>query len=188
MVIVVVVVAAAVVVWDGVVLAHQLAVAESGGAQLRIQRHASHGAVQQRDPNIQNPLRATRGAADLQSHEPHAQLRVRVAAVVVEAGAGRGRDQVADEDSDGAHVDVPEPVEGVDLDHDRRRVGVQELLVDAEDELVVPRGVGVAVRVHTGRQLPVRVHPRHRVRPHGSGHRPQVLGRDHVQFQQLEGR
>lgn len=98
-------------------------------------------------------------------------------------GFGGRRGEVSDEDADGADVDVLEPMKRVDLDHDGGGVGVEKLFVDAEDELVIPSWVGVALRVDACGELPVRVNPGDSVGTHVATQRSQVLGGNHVQFQ-----
>lgn len=79
-------------------------------------------------------------------------------------------------------MDVLEPVDGVDLDHDGGRVGLEELIIDPEDELVVPRGVVVAIGVDPGGELAVQVDPCDRIRSHRAADLFEVLGRDDVQL------
>ena len=93
------------------------------------------------------------------------------------------RDKVSDDGSDGSHVDVTEPMYGVDFDHDSRRVTMEELVIDTENELVVPCWVGVALGVDTGRELAFLMDPSHRVGSHfATTNGFQVLGRYHVDF------
>lgn len=61
-----------------------------------------------------------------------------------ELGFAVGREEVGNQDGDGADEDLAEPGVGVDLDHDDGVVGIEEVVVDAEDKLLVPGGVGVA--------------------------------------------
>ena len=63
-------------------------------------------------------------------------------------------------------MNVFEPMESVDFDHDGGGIGAEKILVDPEDELVVPCGVVMAMSVDPGRKLPVWVDPRHGVSPH----------------------
>lgn len=84
-------------------------------------------------------------------------------------------------------MDVLEPMQSVDLDHDGRRVGVEELIVDAEDKLVVPRRVVVAVGVDAGGEFPVGVDPGDGVGSHGAGDGGEILGGDHIELKKLEG-
>jgi len=169
----------------GVLLAHQMAISHGPrGVELRVQRHAPHGTVENPHADIQNPLWPTRWPPDLQSHEPHSDLHGLVVVLVVRLV--KVRDEITNEDTDGAHVDISEPVEGVNLNHDCGGVGVEERVVDAEDELVVPGGVVISLRVHPGRKFPVLMDPRHSVRPHGTRYICEVLCRYEIEFQELE--
>lgn len=63
---------------------------------------------------------------------------------------------------DGSDGDVTKPRDVVDLDGEGGGGGGgEEDFVEAEDEAVVPRGVGVAVVVDPGGQFLVRVDPCH---------------------------
>lgn len=106
-------------------------IAHSGGAEFGIKRHAPHGAVEEVDADVENPLRAAGGTANLEGYE-------------AELGFAVGREEVGNQDGDGADEDLAEPGVGVDLDHDDGVVGIEEVVVDAEDKLLVPGGVGVA--------------------------------------------
>lgn len=94
----------------------------------------------------------------------------------------RRRNEIADKDAHRAHEGVAEPTNGVDLDGDGGGVEAEELLVDAEHELVVPRRVVVALGVHDGGELALRVDPGGGVGSHFLGHELQVLARDDVYF------
>ena len=117
-------------------------------------------------------MRAAGGSANLEGDE-------------AELGFSVGREEVGELDGDGADEDVAEPGVGIDLDHDDGVVGIEEAVLDAEDELLVPGGIGVAFLVHLGGQFALRVEPRHRVAPNGFRHLGQVLGRDHVDLKEL---
>lgn len=75
---------------------------------------------------------------------------------------------------------------GVNLDSNGRGVRAEEVLVDLEDEPVVPRGISLAVVVYTGGELPVGVDPGDGVGADGAGYMGKVLCGDDVQLQELE--
>lgn len=108
-----------------------------------------------------------------------------------EAAGARFRAEGGEEDADGAKVGVLEAeakavAGGKDVDGDGGGYGEQEGVVHAEDELVVPGGVGMAGPIRPRRQFLVRVDPRNRIGPHGPGRRrEQVLGRDHRQLNEV---
>lgn len=106
--------------------------------------------------------------------------------MVVRLGTSMWREEVPHEDTDRAHERVPEPTTRVDLDHDCRGVEPEELLVDTEHKLVVPRRVVVAIGVHPASQLAVWVDPRGCIGLHFPRHRLQILSRYDVYFQKLE--
>lgn len=151
---------------------HQIPIPDGRGAELAVERHAPHGVVKEAKADVENPLRAAGGAAQLDRHEAHLGLVLKI----VHHHGSRPDQHVA------------EPRGGVDLDHDLRRVVLEELVVDSEDELLVPRRVGVAVLVDTCRQLALRVHPRDGERPHGFGRRVKILRRNQIDLQELERR
>lgn len=163
-----------------VLLAHQVEVPNRGAAQLPIQRHAPHRGVENRNPDVKDPLGPARGAPDLDSHEPHAMV------VLGPEWPGWRRDEVADEDADPAHEHILEPVHRIDLDHHPGRVRREKLVIDTEHEFVIPCGVVAATGVDAGGELPVWLDPRNSVGPHGAGHPGKVLGRDDVQLEELE--
>lgn len=93
--------------------------------------------------HVENALRAAGSATNLKGDESGATENV-----------PRGVDEVSDENADGANEVIAEPGRGrVDLDHDGGVVGKQEVVVNLEGKLVVPGGVGMALRVHAGAQL-----------------------------------
>ncbi|KAM1126128.1 hypothetical protein ACFX2B_040845 [Malus domestica] len=53
---------------------HQILVPDGGEAELSVERHALHSAIQEAEPNVQNPLRAIGGAIELDRHGPHFRL------------------------------------------------------------------------------------------------------------------
>nr|GME13007.1 hypothetical protein CEY00_Acc25353 [Ipomoea batatas] len=116
---------------------------------------------------------------NLKGDETHAEI--------LALATSGGREEVADEEPDGADEGVAEPFDGVDLDLDGGGVALEELVVDAEHEFIVPRGVVAAVVVHGGGESAGRVEAHGGVRLHFLGHGFQVLGGHHVYFQQLEG-
>lgn len=61
------------------------------------------------------------------------------------------REEVGEEDADGSDENIAEPCGGVDLDHDDGVFGLEEVVVDAEHEFLVPRWVVVTVWVYLGR-------------------------------------
>lgn len=79
---------------------------------------------------------------------------------------GRLRKEAAEEDADGADEYITEETHAEDVDHEGGGVAPEEVVVGAEDELVVPGLVGAAVCFDAGRELVPGVHPRHRVRLH----------------------
>lgn len=80
-----------------------------------------------------------------------------------EAADARGGAEGAKDDADGAEEMVGEGAEaatgGVEVDVHAGGVGTEERVIDAEDELVIPGGVGVAGAVHPGVELVLRVDP-----------------------------
>ena len=159
-----------------VLLSHEVAVAHSGGV-VSVEWHAVHGAVEDGEADVEDPLGPARGAADLERDETRAER----GAVGVRTRGRRG--EVSDEDANSADVDVFEPMKRVDLNHDGGGVGAEKFVVDAEDELVVPRWVGVALGVDARGELPIGVDPRNRVGPHVPAHGSQILGRNDIEFQ-----
>lgn len=81
-----------------------------------VKRHAPHGAIEHRNSNVQNALRATRLSSDLERPEPHPHGWV--GAVVEGRTPWRWLDKVADEGTNRAHVDVFEPMESIYVDRD----------------------------------------------------------------------
>lgn len=146
-----------------------------GGSELRIHGHAPAGGVNEVDPDVQNPLRATRGATNLQCDE--ANLGFAVGGAWQEAG---------NEDADGAYENVAEPCGGVDFDHDDGVLVVEEFFVNAENEFLVPGGVVVAIGVYLGCELSFWVKPRNCVGFDGFGNGCEVLCGYDVYFQELE--
>lgn len=140
-------------------------------------RHATQGAVEERDADVKNPFRPAGGAGDLKREEPHFGFAF---------GARRGKEEIANEDANGADEGVAQPRRRVYLDHDSGVFFVEELVVDAEQEFLVPPGIGVAVSVDTCQQSALRVEPRDGVRLHRLGQRLQVLRRDQIYLQKLE--
>ena len=80
---------------------------------MSVERHAVHGAVEDGEADVEDPLGPARRAANLDRGE----TRAKRGAVAVE-GAGRRRSEVSDENADGADVDILEPMKRVDLNHD----------------------------------------------------------------------
>ncbi|KAL2348078.1 hypothetical protein Fmac_002078 [Flemingia macrophylla] len=138
--------------------------------------------VEDGEGNVEDALGVAGGAAKMEGSEARGEGRA------VVGGGGGGREEVAEEEADGADVDVFEPMDGVDVDGDGGGVGVEEVVVDAEDELVVPCGVCAALRVDSCGEFHVRVDPGDSVGVHVAGHWGEVLGRYHIQLQQLEPR
>lgn len=101
---------------------------------------------------------------------------------------GRRREQAAEKDTDGPDGRITEETHAEDLDHEGGGVGPEEVVVDAEDELVVPGRVGAAVSVDAGRQLAPGVRPRHSVGLHAPRYRVQVLRGDYVELEKVERR
>lgn len=83
---------------------------------------------------------------------------------------------------DGADEDGAEPCLSVDFHHDDCVVGIEEVVVNAEHELLVPHGVGVTLMVNLGGESAVWVDPAHSVGPNRFGDLGQILGRNHVDF------
>lgn len=74
----------------------------------------------------------------------------------------------------------------IDLNHDGGVIFPEKPLIHPENKLIIPRRVIVALGIHAGRELSVRVDPRFRVRAHFLGDGLQILGGDDVYFQELE--
>lgn len=83
------------------------------------------------DADVEDPLGTAARSTDLERDEPHRR------GLVV-------RDEAGDEDVDGADEEVAAPRASVDLDEGGGGVGVEELVVDAEEKPVVPFRVVVA--------------------------------------------
>lgn len=64
--------------------------------------------------------------------------------MVVRARKGH---EAPNDDADSAYMNIVEPMQGVDFNHDSRGVAVEEVFVDTENKLVIPGGVVAAVRV-----------------------------------------
>lgn len=96
------------------------------------------------------------------------------------------REKVGEEDSDVADVDLVEPMLGVYFNVDGRCFRAEEGVVDAVDELVVPGGVCVSVRVDTCGEFLCRVDPGDSVGPHIFGEWGKVLSGDDVELEELE--
>ena len=91
------------------------------------------------------------------------------------AGGGPRREEGGDEGVRGADGNVAEPGDVEDLDGEGG--GVEEVVVDREDEAIVPGGVCAAAVIDGGGEFVVRVDPRHRICAEEFGDGGQVLGR-----------
>lgn len=121
--------------------AHQIPILDRGGAETAVEGHAAHRAIQESDANVEDALRTAGWSPDLERDEPHVGLLL---------GPGGGRQEVGDEDGDAADDDVAKPRGLVDLDGERGGLIVEEVVVDAEHELLVPRWGAVAGLVDPG--------------------------------------
>lgn len=74
----------------------------------------------------------------------------------------------AEEEADGANEGVTEAAGGVDLDGDGGGLAAEEVGGDAEEKLLVPRGVLAAYWVGPGAELEGRVDPRDGVGLHAA--------------------
>lgn len=129
------------------------------------------GVYDERDADVENSLRAEgSGAADLEGGV---------------AGDGGGPEG-GEEGAGGANVRVRAEEEagsgGVDVDGDGGGVGAEDVVLDAEDELVVPRGFGAAGGVDAGASAVVGADIRDSVGAHRAGGGVEVLGRDQRHF------
>lgn len=102
-------------------------------------------------------------------------------------GSDGSGNKIRDHNCYAADHDVAEPGGLVDLDGEGGVFVVEELGVDAEDELLVPRGAFVAVLIDSGGEFAVRIEPRDGESPHGFGYGGKVLRGDHVDLQELDG-
>lgn len=117
----------------------------------------------------------------LKGNKAHANIAVLLRAHI------RRRNKISDEDTDGADEDVFKPMTGVDFDHDGGGVSAEKVLLHPKDKLVIPGGIGVAIGVDAGGELPLGIHPGGGVGFHLLGNGLQILGGDDVDFEQLEG-
>lgn len=103
---------------------------------------------------------------------------------------GRGGAESAEDCAGGAEQGVGgEEITGaggIYVDVDGRGVGAEGGIVDAEDELVVPRGVGVADAVEAGADAVVGEDPGGGVGAHGAGGGEEVLRGDEGDFEEVE--
>lgn len=95
----------------------------------------------------------------------------------------------AEDDAHDAEEAVAAEAPGVEeVDVDGGGVGGEEVVVDAEEELVVPGGISVAGGVQqASAELVGRIHPGGGVHGRGPGGRVELLGGDDGELQEVEG-
>ncbi|PSR98828.1 hypothetical protein CEY00_Acc25353 [Actinidia chinensis var. chinensis] len=138
-----------------------IATGGGGGGDFAIKRQNPPGSADEVNAEIEGSMEGARGAADLEREKSC-------------AGGGRRREEGGDEAVGSADGNVAEPRDVEDLDAEG---GGEEVVVDREDEAVVPGGVGTAAVVDGGGEFVLRVDPRHRVGAEEFGDGGQVLGR-----------
>lgn len=142
-------------------------VREAGGFHVGVERQAADAGRNDADGDVEDPLRAEGvGAADLEREAPRREREVERA----EDGPRGAEERVGAGEEAGAGR--------VDVDLDGGRVGVEGGVVDAEEELVVPRGGGGGRGVEARAEAVGRVEERGGVGVEGPGGGGEVLRRE----------
>lgn len=91
-----------------------------------------------------------------------------------------GRNEIAHKNTNGPDMYITEPMKSIYLDHDSRGIGVEELIINPEHELIIPGWIVLTDGINPSIEFTSLMNPSDGVSFHVTTNRSQILSRDNI--------